>query len=629
MLSLVAGAALASIEDDYQKAKTRLTAFSENVSHHKYRDKWMSLIDSFMRIHNKNPKHSRACDSLYNVGGLYRDMADVSHLASDRRMAAQTFERLDTECSSSSLADDGLYNAAMVYVRLGDTDNARRVLTRLLARYPKGDMAGKARALLKELGGEPVQQSPADAPKAVTQSDTKPPATAPQTSQGAPKAMQQETNQTQAENLGEPSGDSSQGFEMHGGTLIAPRSGPAELESAVFESAVTFTRLKLTFSRLPAMTSGEVPASDGLPRRLYFDFVDTKLGSTVANSVMDVRDSRVIRIRIGQFGPTVVRIVFEVTEQAGSFGLSNMIAPPVTSIDIKGKVTALPPVAFNEPPAVQKPKEPIPSEPSAPKQAVLEPAGPKKTVEKSDPAKDKDVSTANTPTLSRGIKVVVIDPGHGGDDTGAIGRKGTREKDITLQIARRVKTLLEKHGIKVILTRNSDKTMDLIDRTKIANAANADLFLSIHCNANVKSKFTGVEVFYLNNSSDTYSTRLADRENKVLGKQISDLEFILTDLSMNVNIGDSIILANMMQKSLVKALRSKYSNIVDRGVRRAVFHVLLYARMPAVLVETSFLSNPTEEARLRTSAYQQQIAEGIVAGVLRYSAKIKVSSSMN
>src|SRR5919204_3265893 len=158
-----------------------------------------------------------------------------------------------------------------------------------------------------------------------------------------------------------------------------------------------------------------------------------------------------------------------------------------------------------------------------------------------------------------GLKVrrVVIDAGHGGHDTGALGRKGTREKDVTLAIARRVADLLADRDLEVILTRDEDSFVSLEDRARIANEAKGDLFISIHCNAAADRRIRGVETFTLNVASDRYSIRLAARENAQSEKSLSDLQFILADLATRANTEESARLARRVQKSLVGALSRK------------------------------------------------------------------------
>ena len=217
------------------------------------------------------------------------------------------------------------------------------------------------------------------------------------------------------------------------------------------------------------------------------------------------------------------------------------------------------------------------------------------------------------------VKRIVIDAGHGGRDPGAIGPKGTLEKDMALDVARRVKKLLEKKlKLEVILTRNSNRYMALEARTALANKRKADLFVSIHFNAHRNRKFRGVETFYLDLTNDRYSIKLAARENATSEKSISDLEFILQDLALKSHVDDSILLSRLIQKAMVGKLRKKYKRVRDLGVKSALFYVLIGARMPSILIEGSFLTNPMEEKRIRTKSYRQRLAEGIFTGIKNF-----------
>jgi N-acetylmuramoyl-L-alanine amidase len=216
-----------------------------------------------------------------------------------------------------------------------------------------------------------------------------------------------------------------------------------------------------------------------------------------------------------------------------------------------------------------------------------------------------------------GLKVrrVVIDAGHGGHDTGAIGRKGTQEKDVTLAIARKLARELRTRGLEVMLTREDDHYLKLEERARLANELKGDLFISIHCNSAPTSKLRGVETYTLNTSADRYSIRLAARENASSEKGISDLQFILADLATKANTEESTRLATQVQKNLVSHLSSEYKGVKDLGTKEALFYVLLGTKMPAILVETAFLSHAEEEQRLASEKYQEDVAQAIAHGV--------------
>jgi len=215
-------------------------------------------------------------------------------------------------------------------------------------------------------------------------------------------------------------------------------------------------------------------------------------------------------------------------------------------------------------------------------------------------------------------KRVVVDAGHGGKDTGAIGPRGVREKDLTLAIARRVGARLKSLGFEVVMTRKGDAFVSLDERTRIANEARADLFVSIHCNAARRRKLEGVETWTLNVSSNRYAARLAAFENAEADRTVSDLRLILADLATKANASDARDLAQSVQSSLVRTLRSRVGPVRDHGVKQALFYVLLGTRMPSILVETGFISNPAEEARLKSARFQEGTAEAIARGVKEY-----------
>lgn len=216
-----------------------------------------------------------------------------------------------------------------------------------------------------------------------------------------------------------------------------------------------------------------------------------------------------------------------------------------------------------------------------------------------------------------GLKVrrVIIDAGHGGHDTGAIGPKGTLEKDVALSIAKKLGARLEEAGLEVVLTRDDDTFVKLEDRTRFANRQKGDLFISVHCNAAPSKTLRGIETYTLNTSSNRYSIRLAARENATTERGVGDLQYILADLATKANTSESSHLADRVQRALVRNLSASYKGVKDLGTKEALFFVLLGAKMPAILVETSFLSHPEEEERLASDEYQQGVADSIAEAV--------------
>jgi len=219
--------------------------------------------------------------------------------------------------------------------------------------------------------------------------------------------------------------------------------------------------------------------------------------------------------------------------------------------------------------------------------------------------------------------IVVLDPGHGGHDPGAIGPRGLMEKDVTLAIALKVKRILEKAGqYKVYLTRGKDEYLDLEKRAQIANKRGADIFVSIHANASPNRDGKGIESYILNWTDDEEAMKVAARENAITLRRMkearSEVGLILASLELQAKRDDSLGLAHMIQGSLVKNVSDNYKDALNLGVKQALFYVLVGAKMPSVLVEVSFISNPTEERLLKKNEYREAIAEGISEGIIKY-----------
>jgi N-acetylmuramoyl-L-alanine amidase len=233
-----------------------------------------------------------------------------------------------------------------------------------------------------------------------------------------------------------------------------------------------------------------------------------------------------------------------------------------------------------------------------------------------------------------GLKIgkIVIDPGHGGHDTGTIGPDGLLEKDLVLDVGRRLGKLLEtRMGAEVVYTRKDDTFIPLETRTAIANREQSDLFVSIHANSSHDSSARGVETYYLNFTSNADAMEVAARENAVSEKSIHELGDLVKKITLKEKIEESREFAGDVQQSLHSGLAAKGSGIKDRGVKKAPFIVLIGANMPSILAEISFVSNPTDERKLRTPEYRQRIAESLYRGIQKYVSGlsgVKVASKI-
>ena len=231
--------------------------------------------------------------------------------------------------------------------------------------------------------------------------------------------------------------------------------------------------------------------------------------------------------------------------------------------------------------------------------------------------------------LGLGIRRVVIDPGHGGKDPGAIGPGGLQEKDVVLRIAKKLEKKLQTElGLETVLTRRDDTFIPLDERTAIANTQKADLFVSIHTNATRRQNARGIETYVLNFATDEESIELAARENAVSTKKLSDLQYILYDLMRTAKISESRTLAEHTQRSICRRLSRKYSRVRNLGVKEAPFYVLIGANMPCILVEGCFISNRLEERRLRDDRFLEELATGIKEGIAKYINEIGQSAAI-
>lgn len=218
------------------------------------------------------------------------------------------------------------------------------------------------------------------------------------------------------------------------------------------------------------------------------------------------------------------------------------------------------------------------------------------------------------------VRTVVLDPGHGGHDVGAVGRQGILEKDVNLDVARELKRYLERESdLKVVLTRDEDTYLELADRAEIANGAKGDLFVSLHCNSWFNDGAHGFETFFLSPAESDWSKSVEAAENAAAGEP-DDVEFIVWELVQNRFISSSSQLAEVLQQGVVADL-----DLLDRGVRQAGFRVLVGAYMPAVLVEMGFLTFAQEERQLGERSYQRRLAQAMGDAIIQYSAQMALA----
>ncbi|HYH94486.1 N-acetylmuramoyl-L-alanine amidase [Hyalangium sp.] len=569
-LLLLSSVALAAkrdaAEEAYQEARKAYYALKGDAVRRQLRHHWLNVAHRFEAVATEFPKSGRAPDALFTAGELMNELSRLSFLPEDLQAAVVDYSRLVEAHPRHRLADDAALSLARIHLdRQEQPDTARRVLTESLAVNAKGDRARELKELLASL---PASKAP-PARKAP----------APAVAEATP----------------------------------APQQEPARPGASLVDAISKIAR-----DAAPAQTSTPEPqapkASEAARVVVITPVKAEEAPASVAKAAKDVKGT----------SPVASAPVVAVTPPAKpkdepAAAVAATPAPEIASAPAKSTPAKVEQVAVSLAPMKHAPTASAPSKLSA-EPLPLPPM----------PALDKHMAEARLKSVAKlsrraeltlieqlGLKVrrVIIDPGHGGHDTGAIGKSGTREKDVTLAMSLKLAEELRERGLEVILTREDDHYVRLEDRAQFANDSHGDLFISIHCNAAASAKLRGIETYTLNISSDRYSIRLAARENASTEKGISDLQFILADLATKANTGESSRLASQVQKSLVGQLSKDYTGIKDLGTKEALFYVLLGVKMPAILVETAFLSHAEEEKRLASEEYQDSVAQAIAQGV--------------
>jgi N-acetylmuramoyl-L-alanine amidase len=382
----------------------------------------------------------------------------------------------------------------------------------------------------------------------------------------------------------------------------ASRKLPALFNEMKHWSNPDYTRISLGLDRDVTWEVHELTA--GTPRklsRIYIDLKRTHLGKGVKD--VTIEDGLLKGARVGQYKSDVVRVVLDI-ENIKDYKIFPLSDPARLIIDVRGsrpvEISRLDPTISTAPDRAVPPRH-----------------------DDLSGSVEKKPRSVKKPSLSK-IRRIVVDPGHGGHDPGAVGPNGVQEKDVVLAIGLKLRELFKDElGVDVVMTRSTDVFIPLEERTAIANKVGADLFLSVHANAAANRAAAGIETYYLNLAKTDKVAQLAAKENGTSLEKVSVLQAILFDLMANYKLNDSAHLADEVQKSLHRKVKGKYADVKNLGVKQGPFYVLVGASMPSILVETAFVSNAQEEARLTDPAYQDMTANGILEGVRSYINSLK------
>ena len=614
----------------YHQAETTYAALKKSPRHQKYRDKWLKCIEQYNKVYRLDPSGPWAAAGLYRSGLLYLELHKRSYLGSDKQAAVNQFRHVirrfpqsrytpkaKTELSKlgkptippkTKIAAKKLSSAHAAYDRLLKSPKKQKYrdqwescinLYRLVYKAdPQGPHSAESLYMIgvvyEGLSKKSLRKSDQDSSmeyyRRVQQefpdsaSDKK-----------AYKKMggEKTTGIKRPKNTVDPVASiiekSRKDLNTKSWNTKGKRSGLVSVKDLRFWSNPSYTRIVIDADRETPFSHRLLKKDPSIkkPQRLYIDMKNSRLDENI-RKIIPINDQLLSDARAGQYTEDTVRIVVDIKsfKHYKIFSLKN---PFRIVLDVWGQET----------------RKRVAGSSSSP---VF------------NPSMGKIPPGAIARQLALGVSRIVIDPGHGGKDYGAPGYlKGVHEKDIVLQIAKRLARKVESElKCDAVLTRKTDRYLTLEERTAIANTQNADLFISIHTNAVRNKRAYGIETYYLNLATDDDAILVAARENATSAKNISDLESILNDLMQNAKINESSRLATMVQTEMCLHLKKKFKHIRNKGVKQAPFYVLLGAQMPALLVETSFISNPRECKRLTTKAYQEELCNGIIKGIRKY-----------
>lgn len=582
-------------------------------------------LDSFNQVIRLNTDTHFSAESLYRSAELQREMADATGDGALYQQSIVTLRRIIIEHPQSALVGEALVQIAEIYEQsLQDLDGAAEAYRGLIAYFPNSILAREARAVLSRFEAQ-LRNRPVDvlAPKeSFASSDIS-------------GAVAQITN---IRNFSGPdyarividlSGDVNYKERRTGETGLSIQMGGAAISSALSgrRFIVADTNLLKRITVAPDST-GEIavqlevgPLSDYSAFKLYSpDRIVIDLHGI--NSPVKPRATRAVREE------TVSTVDAESSTEATTIRKTPATQPAPRTDQINSVANATKPNWKNQKPLLGLPEinEPI----------MLLSAEDQKPAAAADKAANELAAQVDAKADESPIKCIVIDPGHGGHDTGTISPTGMREKELVLDVARRLRAYIKKRypEIEVVLTRESDRFVALEERTAIANSRHADLFISVHANASPSSVASGVETFFVSpdRAKEEAKKNEADKEpsspdvakNTKPASQPAQEKTSAVFASVTVGnlVAESRELARYIQSGLVRGIGAHSPRSgANRGVKHAPFAVLLGASMPSVLAEVSFMSNPRDEALLKTSQFRERIAASLFAGLNAFLKK--------
>ncbi|MBI3934010.1 MAG: N-acetylmuramoyl-L-alanine amidase [Acidobacteria bacterium] len=625
----------------FEKATAARAALEQTPPEKRTEKDYSDLMESYRRVYFTAPTYGNDTICLMAIGGLAEEAARRFAKPQYFQKAIDSYEFLLKEYPQSQFRFEALFSIARIYREdLRQPASALEQYERYRKTYPGSAQSRQVEVAIAQLRDEIGSPPAAAAEHDPSQSNAKP-----------------ESAAANADPLSSP--------KRNDPAVTATSSAPATVSDIRFWRTPDYTRVVLETGQQVKYQVGRVESPD----RLYLDLYDTRV-SPPSGKTVSVEDDMLRSIRVAQFNASTSRVVLDLAGET-EFAISELTNPYRLVIDVHGisQQAALPPSIpasvteksngkAEQPALKQTEPAPKPTEKdqkkvvaAAARQPAVASAAASKTPEnaaekpsaqeKPEPVQVADATPAAAPdkikaadpirggahslTRALGLKIgrILIDPGHGGHDTGTIGPSGYTEKELVLDVSQRLGKLIEDRlGSEVVYTRDEDSFIALEDRAALANKKQADLFLSIHANSSRSKTAAGIETYYLSLTSDPEALEVAARENAVSQETISELQGLVQKIALNEKVDESKEFASKVHASLRKSLASGRPKRFDRGVKKAPFVVLIGANMPAILSEISFLSNPEEEKRLKTPEQRQKIAEALYAGVSSYASTL-------
>jgi N-acetylmuramoyl-L-alanine amidase len=551
------------------------------------RKQWVRLAEEYKRFYLLYPNNPLAPKAVLRTAQAYYQAYTKSLRKSDLNQAVKNYQRLLTYYSNSAETEEAYYMLAKIYgEELSDKNLAERYKKELEQRFPKS-------AYLAQLKPLPQRSSPA------TQKEI-----------AKKKKKKRETFEFYTSNR------TAQEPKITLAPQVVPKRSETKVNAQPTPALVADAKRVLEvspvtgedYTRIIIGVSGNFEYQTNIlksPPRIYVDIYPANLDPKVPKEI-ELKDVHLQKVRVGQFDKNVVRVVVDL-KSLTSYKIFKLKDPHQLVLDFTGEE-----------------KMPFTVIATKPKKS-------KSLSSKKKQTEDKQEYINLARQFGLGIKRIVIDPGHGGEDPGAVGPTGLKEKEVNLQVAKLLAQKLKERlpEVKVILTRNTDVFIPLIQRPAIANSKKGDIFISLHTNASPDPNARGIEVYYLNFSTDPESMRVAALENSASDKTLSDLQDLIKAVLSNTKLSESKLLAEKVNQYLHQTLVRFYPDTPSRGVKYAPFLVLVGTRMPAILVEVSFITNPVEESRLKNPHYLEMVAEGIAKGVEAYVQTLKLSQTFH